>query len=58
VRQLESLGQQLERGFEFVDAQTSTRPRAIGLGVALAAGVTVGGLIGLFVLLKVLTALF
>jgi hypothetical protein len=58
MRQLQTLGSRLERGFDAVEAQTATPARALALGVGLALGVIGGGLIGLFVLLKLLTAIF
>ncbi len=58
MKQLDRLGQQLERGFAAIEAQTAAPARAFGLGIVLAVGVIAGGLAGLFVFLRLLTALF
>jgi len=58
MRQVDDIGSRLEGVFDLLEAQTSSPPRAIAFGVALALGVIIGGLVSLFVLLKVLTALF
>jgi hypothetical protein len=58
VKQLEAVGTRLEAVFDVVEDQTSSPTRAIAFGMALAMGVIIGGLVSLFVLLKVLTALF
>jgi hypothetical protein len=58
MRQLEAVGTHLEGVFDAIEAWTSSPARASALGVALALAVIGAGLVSLFVLLKVLTALF
>jgi len=58
MRQLDALGNLIERTFDEVEAHAASPYRAVLLGVALALGTIVVGLAALFILLKLLTVLF
>ena len=58
MKQLEALGTRLDGALTVFEAHTASPVAEALLGVSLALGLIGGGLVGLFVFLKLLTALF
>jgi hypothetical protein len=58
MKQLEALGARLDGALTALEAHTASPFAEALLGVAMAVGLIGGGLVGLFVFLKLLTALF
>jgi hypothetical protein len=58
MKQLEALGTRLDGVLSALDARTASPIAEALLGVSMALGLIGGGLLGLFVFLKLLTALF
>ena len=58
MKQLDALGGRLDGALTQIEARTASPLVEALLGVSMALGVIVGGLVGLFVFLKLLTALF
>lgn len=58
MKQLEALGTRLDGALTELEARTASPVAEALLGVSLALGLIGGGVVGLFVFLKLLTALF
>lgn len=58
MKQIEALGARLDGALTQLEARTASPFAEALLGVSLAVGLIGGGLVGLFVFLKLLTALF
>ena len=58
MRQLEALGTRLDGALTALEARTASPVAEALLGIAMALGLIGGGLLGVFVFLKLLTALF
>ena len=58
MKQLEALGVRLDSALTQLEARTASPVAEALLGAGLALGLIVGGLVGLFIFLKLLTALF
>jgi hypothetical protein len=58
MKQLETLGSRLDSALDQLEARTTSPLSQALLGVSMALGIIAGGLIGLFLFLKLLTALF
>ena len=58
MKQLEALGTRLDGALTKLEARTASPVAEALLGVSLALALIAGGLIGLFVFLRLLTALF
>ena len=58
MRQIEAIGQRLELALTDIEARTSSPAAAALLGVGMAVATIACGLVALFVMLKLLTALF
>ena len=58
MKQLEALGSRLDSALTALEANTASPVAEALLGVSMALGLIGGGLVGLFVFLKLLTSLF
>jgi hypothetical protein len=58
VKKLEALGTRLDGAMTQLEAKAASPVAEALLGVGMALGLIAGGLVGLFVFLKLLTALF
>jgi hypothetical protein len=58
MKQLEALGTRLDSALAELETHTASPIAEALLGVSMALGLVGGGLVGLFVFLKLLTALF